>query len=248
MPVEGSITRFVCVFSDNVPQEVMPVRSGRVPFLYIQREWDAVFMHFGGSGTAADHSAFSFYGHKLYNRIAVVLDGLKGKWSGYFYRDKSKPSTHDFVGKPMLAQELYNYQPEPVNWLFDEGVLYPGDTFLEIKLKLCSGNENFVSYTYDPENNAYLRYMGGRKFISAETDRQVSVKNVIVQHSTYEVVHEIKLWKLVGEGKADFYIGGKRVEGRWKRESENSKTMYYDALGNRIVLLPGNTWIHFSPA
>lgn len=248
VPVEGSTTRFVCVFSDNVPKEVMPVRSGRVPFLFIQREWNAIFMHFGGSGSRRDHNAYSFYGHKLYDKIITVVDGLKGNLKGYFYRDKKKPSTHDVVGKPLRAQALYKYQPEPLNWLFDDSIEYSGEIVPKINLKMCSGNKNFVSYKYDPDKNVYMRYMGGKKFMSAETGKQVSVKNVIVQHSTYEVELKIKLWKLVGEGKADFYIGGKHIKGSWKRESEASKTIYYDAVGNQIVLLPGNTWIHLSPA
>lgn len=66
VPVEGSITRFVCVFSDTVPEGVMPVRSGRVSFLYIQQEWNAVFMHFGGSGSGMSGAPdYTFYGLSL---------------------------------------------------------------------------------------------------------------------------------------------------------------------------------------
>ena len=39
VPVEGDITRFIAVFQDDVPTGVMPVRSGRAPFLCIQAEW-----------------------------------------------------------------------------------------------------------------------------------------------------------------------------------------------------------------
>lgn len=247
VPVEGSITRFVCVFSDNVPEKVMPVRSGRVPFLYIRREWDSVFMHFGGSGAAGNHNDYSFYGHKLYDEIKFDIDGLKGKWNKYFYRADNIGAPHNVVGNPLKAQSLYDYQPEPLGWLFDADVRYPGDTVSEINLTLCSGDSNYVSYAYDPEKDAYLRSMNGKPFSSAETGEQVSVKNLIVQYSTYHVSSKIKLWNLVGEGKADFYIGGKMIKGSWKRESADSPCLFYGGNGSRIVLLPGNTWIHFSP-
>lgn len=247
VPVEGSITRFVCVFSDHVPKKIMPVRSGRVPFLYIQHEWNSVFMHFGGSGTAGDHNDYSFYGHKLHDEIKFDVDGLKGKWNKYFYRAKNIGAPHNVVGNPLKAQALYNYQPKPLGWLFDADIQYPGKTVSKIKLALCSGISSFVSYTYDPNKNVYLRFMNGKAFKSAETGKQVNVKNLIVQYSTYHVSLKIKLWKLVGKGKADIYIGGKMIKGGWKRESADSRTIFFDEIGNRIVLIPGNTWIHIAP-
>lgn len=247
VPVESSITRFVCVFSDNVPEKIMPVRSARVPFIYIQHEWNAVFMHFGGSGDTYDHNDYSFYGHELYGDLKYDVDGLKGKWKDYFYRAENIDAPHNVVANPFKAQKLYDYKPQPLGWLFDTNVVYPGDTVSEIKLALCSTDEDYVSYTYDAKTNSYLRFMDGKPFTSAETGNQVSVKNLIVQYSTYHVSYKIKLWNLIGEGKADFYIAGKMIKGSWKRETADSKTIYYDGNGKQIVLLPGNTWIELCP-
>ena len=244
VPVEGSITRFVCVFSDNVPEEVMPVRSARMPFLYIQHEWDAIFMHFGGSKGDSDTNV---YNSDLYDDINIVLDGL-GKGHDYYYRTSDKSAPHNVKGKVQEAQKLYDYEPKPLAWLFDSEVTYAGDTANEISLSMCSGKDDFVSYVYSPEADVYLRSMQGKPFLSAETGEQVSVKNVIVQYSTYKSASQgRKLWKLVGEGNADFYIGGKLVNGRWERSSEDEPTMFFDGNGKQIVLRPGNTWVHISP-
>lgn len=249
VPVEGSITRFVCVFSDNVPEEVMPVRSGRVPFLYIQHEWDAVFMHFGGSGFEPEYrnKPFSFYGHALHEDLKFDVDGLLGKWNDYFYRVSGKDRPHNVMGNPLLAQALYDYNPEALHWLFDNSATYSGDNVTEIKLKMCSKSDDYVSYVYDIESDVYMRFMSGKPFKSAETDRQVNVKNLIVQYSTYIVDTKVKLWDMVGKGDADFYIGGKLIKGSWTRESADSETIYYDDKGEQIVFRPGNTWIHIHP-
>lgn len=247
VPVEGSITRFVCVFSDYIPDGIMPVRSGRVPFLYIQHEWDAVFMHFGGTGSGSNTGEADFYRHPLYQRIKVDVDGLRGKWSSYFERVKGKSAPHDVNGAVKEAQMLYDYEPQPLPWLFGDAA-YAGDTAADIALPMASGKANFVTYAYDAGSDVYLRSMGGKPFKAAETDAQVSVKNIIVQYSTYKTVYGVKLWKLTGGGDADFYIGGKLVKGRWERQSEEDPTMFYDAQGNQIVLKPGNTWIHIHPA
>lgn len=246
VPVEGAITRFVCVFSDNVPEEVMPVRSGREVFLHLQHEWNAAFMHYGGSG-ANTGLQYTFYGNTLHGAIKIDVDGMQGKWNDYYYRVKGKGSPHNVMGNPKLAQQLYDYSPEPLGWLFDSNVSYQGDAVAEFNLSMCSNDDNFVSYAYDATSDVYLRSMNGKVFKSAETDKQVSVKNVIVQYSTYTSKDVYKVWKMVGEGNADIYIGGKLIKGTWKKESEDSKTVFYDAGGSQIVLKPGNTWIELAP-
>ena len=247
VPVEGSITRFVCVFSDNVPSEVMPVRSARVPFLYIQHEWDAAFMHYGGSGASAKSKPYSVYGHKLFSEINFDIDGLKGKWSKYYHRVSGIGAPHNVMGNPQLVQELYDYTPEPLHWIFYSNFLYSGEDVSEINLKMCSGDDNFITYTYDEVSDMYMRSMNGKIFTSAETGAQVGVKNLIIQFSTYKMSAGIKLWSMVGSGDADYYIGGKMIHGTWKRETVDDETVYYDDNGYHIVLRPGNTWIHISP-
>jgi hypothetical protein len=250
VPVEGSITRFVCVFSDNVPEEIMPVRSGRVPFLYIQHEWDAVFMHYGGSGCEKqDYSKpYSYYGHELYDDVKYDVDGWTGKWNDYYHRVSSASAPHNVVGNPKLAQELYDYQPVPISWMFDKNVNYSGENISEINLKMCTDDENYVSYEYDSAQDVYKRFMMGKVFKSKETGEQVTVKNIIVQYSSYESVQGIKLWKLTGEGDADYYIGGKLVRGTWKRPTVEDDTVFFDNEGKQIILRPGNTWIHLHPS
>ncbi len=248
VPVEGSITRFVCVFSDNVPEGVMPVRSGRVSFLYIQQEWDAAFMHYGGSGSGISGAPdYTFYGNALHADIKLDIDGLKGKWSDYYYRVDTADAPHNVMGNPLLVQHLYDYSPKPLGWLFDENATYAGSDGTQVNLSMCSNDEDFVSYTYDATQDVYLRSMQGKAFNSAETNAQVSVKNVIVQYSTYKSVDEYKVWQMTGNGKAVFYIGGIRVEGTWEKASATDPTIYRDIDGNQIVLRPGNTWIHIHP-
>jgi len=251
VPVEGSITRFVCVFSDNVPESVMSVRSGRVPFLYIQQEWDAVFMHFGGSGDGKRSApSYTYYGNELYDQVKIDVDGLyDSDGSKYYARVEGIRAPHNVEMYPLLAQQLYDYSPKPLGWLFEENATYEGSDGTQVNLSMCSNYEDFVSYIYDANQDVYLRYMQGETFKSAETGRQVSVKNIIVQYSSYTVESDVhyKVWKMTGSGKAVFYIGGVRIEGTWEKASATDPTIYRDADGNQIVLRPGNTWVHIHP-
>ncbi len=248
VPVEGSITRFVCVFSDNVPEEIMPVRSGRVTFLYLQQEWDAILMHWGGSGSGVSGApSYTFFGNELHEKIKIDVDGWSGKWNDYYKRVSSKKAPHNVKGNPLLVQQLYDYTPEPIKWLFNSNATYSGEDATQINLPMCTNDDEFVSYTYDSSQDVYLRYMSGKAFISAETDKQVSVKNVIVQYSTYESKDKYKVWNMIGKGHADMYIGGKLIKGTWEKKSVNEDTVFFDDKGEQIVLKPGNTWIHIHP-
>lgn len=249
VPVEGSITRFVCVFSDNIPEEILPVRSARVPFIYIQGEWEGILMHYGAAGRKESQwkKDYSVYGHSLYKKAGTVMDGLSSKWNKYFYRTNAAKVPHNVVGKPQLAAELYDYEPTPAGWTFSSSYSYTGEAVTQINLAMCSKDKNYVSYTYDEEKGVYLRFMNGKPFKAAETGEQVHVKNIIVQYSTYSSSTGRKLWKLVGSGKAEYYVGGRLISGSWKRESELSKTVFLDDNGQQIVLAPGNTWVHISP-
>lgn len=247
--VEGSITRFVSVFSDKVPEQIMPVRSGRAPFLYIQQEWDALFMHFGGSGAGGSSAPeYTFYGNSLHDKIKIDLEGLTGNKDGIFKRVNTAPAPHNVMGNPLLAQKLYNYQPKQLDWKFDSSIYYPGDSVTSIDIPFTTSIGNYVSYTYDFNKGVYLRSMSGVPFMAAETKAQMEVKNVILQYAPYSIKGGIyKDWVLVGSGRADFYIGGMYVQGSWSKESPTAQTIFKDAEGNPIVLKPGNTWIHIQP-
>lgn len=247
--VEGSTTRFVSIFSDKVPEQILPIRSGRAPFLYIQQEWDALFMHFGGSGSGLSSApAYTFYGNSLHNKIKIDLEGLTGNKNGIFKRISSAPAPHNVMANPLEAQKLYNYQPKPLDWKFDATVFYPGESVTAIDIPFTTNIRNYVSYNYDFDKGVYLRSMSGVPFIAAETKAQMQVKNVIVQYASYSTKGGIyKDWVLVGNGRADFYIGGMYVQGSWSKESPAAQTMFKDTAGNPIVLKPGNTWIHIQP-
>ena len=249
IPVEGSITRFLCLFSDNVPEEVLPVRSARVPFLYVIKEWDCIFMHYGGSGSENKHGTepYNFYGHRLYDHISIDVDGHTGHWSNYYHRVDNASAPHNVMANPALAQQLYDYDPKPHAWNFSEKTPYLGEPTQEINLSMCSNISNLVSYTYDEQSQLYMRSMQGKPFIAKETDTQLTVKNIVIQYCKHKVSSKIRLWELTGEGKADFYISGVHIEGSWKRDSAEDQTQYLDTEGNEIIFMPGNTWIHIHP-
>ena len=52
-------------------------------------------------------------------------------------------------------------------------------------------------------------------------------------------------YRLTGEGKAEIFRNGRRVDGAWKRSGPLDMFSFYDPAGEQILLEPGQSWIHF---
>ncbi len=47
----------------------------------------------------------------------------------------------------------------------------------------------------------------------------------------------------MGEGKAEYFLGGKYQEGTWRKKDYKSPTEYLDKDGKPIVFIEGRTWV-----
>ncbi len=247
-PVESSITRFMAIFNDVLPERVEPVRSARIYFIKSQQPYDCAFVHYGGPSDAG-------YDSYIYDEdsehIRIRVDGIRGKWAEYFVRDDGRDAPHNVICDLTKVVQLYDYQPEPIPFLYsyDEGSTYEGQTIRQIALPFMAGDD-FVTYSYDAQTNLLTRSMQGKLFMSAETGEALTVQNLIVQYVNVYSKNELagrRLMDLVGSGAAAFVIDGVYIEGTWSRESYDAPTKYYAADGSEIVLTPGNTWIALHP-
>ena len=76
------------------------------------------------------------------------------------------------------------------------------------------------------------------------------MQNLIVQYAETYVRNNDggrRMVEMVGEGKCEFFIGGKHISGSWERKSLDDSTQYFDESGLPIILKPGNTWIAVHP-
>lgn len=262
MIMEGGMSRMMCLFNDQIPVEVGPVRSARIYFLNTQREWDCPIVHFGGP---SDKSSPSYiYGSDM-DYIKLRVDGLKGAWYKYFWRDSSRKSPHDvYTDLTKINDAEYNYTPEYRNQLiFDEQADYSfGTPFRSVTLSMTKNSSYNAEYVYDSATGRMLRYQDGKPFMSitktrdsgggtSQTEAQYSCKNLIVQYvNSYALPADKsnrRMVDVVGSGKCDFFINGMHISGSWERSSLFAPTTYYFNDGRTAVFAPGNTWITMQP-
>ena len=120
-------------------------------------------------------------------------------------------------------------------------------------------DEYAPTYTYDGAAGGYHRATNGRTTIDESTKRPVLAKNVVVVYTDLRVTDIVEshggwgvaysvLPRTTGTGRLAVYREGHRVDGTWTRADDASPFTFANAAGERILLAPGQTWVHIVPS
>ena len=243
-PVEGGITRLLAIFPEGVDvPRVGPVRSARPYFLDWASEFDAMFVHVGGSPEALEKLA------------AYDMRDLNEFFAGaYFTRDRTKSAPHNaFTSLDGLAQadaKRYGDRDLPVvaGWRFKQDAAVD-ERPESAAVRVTYGDARMdVAWSYDRETNDYVRSQGGREH-KDEAGSPVRAKNIVIQYAKVSVIDDVGRRRIttVGEGEALIVIDGIAVHGTWRKDARDARTRFYDASGNQIRFNAGPTWIEVVP-
>ncbi len=256
-------TRMTVVFSDLIPDSVGYVRSARVGHVWIREEWDGGFLYYGqqevdGSDVKAEFRRTGATGK------GVLFSGTAGgtAWKHLYTTRRRLKSPYNMDANVAAMSELVPESHVAPNHAFRFTDETPeGDPGRYIYVNWGSGASNYASrLVYREEWNGYIRNVGrDRSVWYADRDSAegaIAFANVIVQFTRVEYNHNNKLEPVVyvigedgapAQGNADFFMDGVHVQGCWRRESMNSRTVYYGPDGNEIELQRGRTLIIIFP-
>lgn len=225
---EGGITRFLAVFaSGDEVEKIGPVRSARPYYLDWVSEFDALYMHCGGS----DESLIDI---KKYD-----INDLNEFYYGKYYWRSGRPRPHniytssDFIRRALEARELDKEIPAYDSWIYkDEG----GEEWHSRadKITVDYGKPEFlVEWSYNPETNDYARFVAEEKHAD-EDNSEIKAKNVVVQYVKMWTIDDYGRKKIetTGEGRAIIFRDGVVIDGTWKKEKRTSRTKFYDSTGD----------------
>lgn len=241
MPViTDSITRLMVVYGCSFPEEIGSVRSARHDFIGLALGIDAIYTHWGGSHFAQD---------KLKTGVIDELDALVNPYN-VFYRKSGIPAPHNGFTSGEL---LLNTSKKLGYRLENKFEGYPREKAEDIKPKTESNGfklivgypgEFRIEYQYDARLNSYLRSRGGKKEIDRNNGKQAAAKNIAVMYAeTKQIEGQYNDVKLEGQGKAEFYFDGGKIDGIWEKINESSKLYFLDNSGAEIKFTPGNIWV-----
>jgi hypothetical protein len=243
-PVEGGITRFIVIYQCRDASRIEPIRSGRFTD-------PDVLVQYG-------HPIFAYAGavaqvfRKVRKAGLIDVNASIGKAAGAYHRDPNKAAPHNLYSSTKELYRVAAVAEAPPNPVFTYSSDIPnGRRIRSIHLPFSGVSDVF--WKWSATKKAYLRYHGTVPHTYSD-GTQVSAVNVVVQVSKIIITNitdaagnpspEVVA---TGEGKAYILRGGRMIAGTWKRASLKDVTKYYDAHGNEVSLLPGNTWVELFP-
>ncbi len=243
---EGGITRFMAVFdgSSNAASEIGPVRSSRVYYIEWAEPYRALYVHAGGSPAALD---------LLWHVQMINTDLLS---IGPSWRSSDRLAPHNlYTSAPLLKKWMATQGTQAADFsanrlLHKDDQPRPGP-HPSISFDFGSISRSDVTWSYNPTNNSYLRWMWGAAHVDRITGQQLSAKNlVIIFTNRSDIIGDDKGRIEVstsGGGDALFALDGKVVAGKWQKGGPGMPLRFLAANGAEMQFNRGNTWIEVLP-
>lgn len=240
-PVEAGIPRLEAFFYEGqTVEKIGPVRSARPYFVDWADEFDAMYVHVGGSNAALDLIANN-----------GTFDMNEFFHGSTFWRSTDRFAPHNTYTSTELLMSAIDSAREKGRapdllygtWKFKSDEKTPPAVGIEPTVDFSAPTYR-AEWKYDSASNRYRRTQAGLPYQSAEGD-DVLANNVAVVVTDIEVIDDVGRRKIdtVGEGKAFVFQDGTAIEGTWKKASASERLRFYDATGNEIAMNAGKTWI-----
>ena len=268
-PVEGRITRLMCIFEDyDDLGKIGPIRSSRDYYIYEAMSFDSIYVNWGlarpwveelinsdriDNISAAVAGIYNGYDAAFF-RDTSLLPGAASEFTGYLNTDKytagveargyEKEYRSTFEQAFSFANDrLATYDDYP-----DAVMIWPGGTG-----KNSGGYGNYGEdnphFEYHSDDHLYYRYQYGDPMIDNMNEEQIAVTNVVfkVCHGEERLPddpnYDYLAFRIHGSGDCYIFTNGKVIEGTWERDGDNGANYYYDKDGKEIVLNQGKTWM-----
>lgn len=251
---KSGATRLSFLYSNTMPEACGPVRSARVIHAWLQAEWDAGFLYYGGqmAGKANIKDVFRETGATKKGLLFCGTDGEGKPWKqkDRYIRVKGRAAGPNNVSANVLSMQ--DVMPEGYSafhrpYLFADELPQNGEAANAITIDWGKSayNDTFV---YDEIDEVYYRYVQDTLYVNRELESTeetpVTVSNLIVQRvetKWYSGVSGIA--ETIGKGNADIFIGGRYIAGYWERTAYDQRTVFFDENGQELEFQRGKTFI-----
>ncbi|WP_460040181.1 DUF3048 domain-containing protein [Thermaerobacter litoralis] len=252
VPAEGGITRLLALFITQRPQRVGPVRSSRHYFLDLAAEWQALYVHAGGS---PQH--YARIGASGLDDLDGVRSDPRGGGQRVFTRDKGRAMPHNLYASlpvALAAAEERGWAvaaaaPRAPFAFAEPGAPAAGDQVAELVIHWPGWRQGWVRYRWTGQG--FLRETAFGPHMAEETGQPLVPANLLIQFVPVRAIPGDVAGRLdvevTGAGRLLIATGGLLREGRWEKASAAAPTRWLEAGGEPVRLAPGATWIHLVP-
>ncbi len=253
---EGGITRML-MFADDYADlpAVGSIRSSRDYYLDFAQDFDAIYVHCGGSEYAYED---------ISERDIDNIDGVKGPgalWNttDTFYRDADRRANMGYEHSVMTTgaglaagikymgcrTELKSDYDSPFDFVEYGQVEKFENVAPHVRFSFSSYQT--VDYVYDEASGEYLRYQhGGVEHIDGSTGQQLSFENVIIifcDMNTVDSKGRLTV-QTTGSGSGYYITEGTYIPITWSKSSRDGQIEYFKEDGTALLMNRGKTFVN----
>ncbi len=242
--VEGAYSRLMAFYRDQETEKIGSVRSARHYYLDYALEYDALYVHFGGSPTAYE----DIRSLKVNNLDFLVRMG--------YFRDNSLsiPWEHRaYTSVEMINEQLTKMKSRTtsdntyLNYSIEAIRLSGEDVLIADFVKMKYSSANRIQYQY--RDGFYYRSVNEKEHSDAVTKEQYYFKNILIMNVRNYLLGSKGRQELdtVGTGKGYFVTNGLARPITWEKTSRSAKTSYRFDDGEEVIFNDGNTIFQVMP-
>lgn len=246
--VDGfTLTRITAMYQSQAVERIGPVRSARMPNIWMTYMYDGVLACSGGS----DEIRYLLKNEVGFPYLDADIDDPSN--NVYFFSIGNDYRTRMQVSTAGVRRWLQNTNREK-EWQRPGFAFSPNPPAnaageaTTIRITYPGGNS--VEWRYDPGLGGYVRFQAGTQQFDLGNSRPIVAQNVIVikaQHELTDMVEDSLGTKgvnieLYGFGDLRVFRDGKVYEGTWRADPENPPRWL--GPGEVIIeLKPGQSWV-----
>lgn len=245
MLAEGEGTRLLALYQSEMPETVGPIRSARKYFIDVAKGLDAFYVAHGYSPEAKT----------MLNQ--GVVDHINGmQYDGiYFKRASHRKAPHNSY----LSQENFERAADKLKLDLETNdfiaySFYENDENVRIgmaapavNVKISNAKSYQSRYFYFEDEGTYERSQGGSLTIDEQTNERLAISNLLFFEIPHRVVDQEgrRELDLTAGGRA--YVAQKGMLREVKWENRAGQLVAIESDGSDVLLVPGQTWVHFVP-
>lgn len=246
------ITRLMCLYKDwGAAAKLGNIRSTRPTNILTAIEYNAALVHDGGPYYINNYLKSTGIADldNRYVPYSRVNNGKAVEFTEYALTgDIAKSFTLRGISPAYTANPGSHFTFNPANT--DLAAKYPAAVIPANLVNLAGNFPNTASQlVYNAATGTYDYYTFGKPSVDADTNKQVSFQNVILQDvATYQYdANGYLIYNVIGAGVGFYCTNGKCTPISWAKGSEAGKTIYYDVNGAPLSINPGKTYIGLIP-
>lgn len=238
--VEWDLTRFLAIYSSELPEVIGPVRSARISDIDILAPFGRVAFAYSGAQTRL---------LPVLAQANVIDASATANYTGW-YNDPNRPSPVDHMIQPedVMAAAGDPAKAVDIGFVFSDAPPAGGQSVKSLTVEWGSST---IEFRWDPDRDGYVVWINGNESRSVEGGPQVAA-NVVIQRVKQSdsgfgdrYGGKTPMIETIGEGTALVMRDGKLWTTTWERPTVEDGTTFTQSDGTPMPFAIGQQWVVF---